>query len=333
MYRTLSLFLLPIFSLFGTMHHHCVEEDNYKENHYTLKVEDTAPFDELIITWNAKRPKNGAFDIYVRVQVGKKWSPWLLYARWTKDTQFANTTSKVNQVARVFQDTVNVLNNHKACAFEVRIISHDPNEIKNLDALHICTSNPSKSDITKVDLTNANSSLLGVDGISQMAFPDERGPRLCSPTSTYTIIDYLSNDDNIIDPIAFAESVFDQSNDIFDNWVFNVASAYHHLPNSKYACWVERLNNFSQILSSLDNGFPVVISVKGPLKGSASPYKDGHLLAVIGFDAERKEVFCIDPAFKEDQQTFVTYKLNDLLEAWNRRKGIAYMFNKKKLHD
>ena len=70
-----------------------------------------------------------------------------------------------------------------------------------------------------------------------------------------------------------------------------------------------------------------MISVRGPLPGSALPYKSGHLLVVIGFDAEEKEVICMDPAFNTNAETRVRYKLYDLLQAWKRRKNVAYTFS------
>lgn len=106
----------------------------------------------------------------------------------------------------------------------------------------------------------------------------------------------------------------------------NTAQASHKLGNP-WNCFVARFTNFNQIVDQLRKGYPVVVSVKGPLKGSALPYESRHLLVVKGYDSKKQEVFCMDPAFSANELTHVTYALDDFLVAWGRRKGIAYVFD------
>lgn len=122
-----------------------------------------------------------------------------------------------------------------------------------------------------------------------MGLRDGRNGHLRSPTATTAVIRFL-NEDSSLDPLEFAESCWDADFDIFGNWVFNVAEAYNRSKNSDYLCWVERYDDFLEILKSLESGFPTVISVRGPLPGSAKPYSNGHLLAVIGFDEKNKKL-------------------------------------------
>lgn len=99
----------------------------------------------------------------------------------------------------------------------------------------------------------------------------------------------------------------------------------------KWNCWVERLNGFDEVYNQLLQGNPVVVSVRGPLKGSAAPYTKGHLMAVIGYRPIEHKVICMDPAFPSDQETIVEYDLEDFLQAWSRRGKIAYVFTTKQL--
>jgi hypothetical protein len=69
--------------------------------------------------------------------------------------------------------------------------------------------------------------------------------------------------------------------------------------------------------------------VRGPLPGSAKPYANGHLMAVIGYDPSQQTVICMDPAFPADSETHVVYHLSDFLQAWSRRGNVAYVFAKK----
>jgi hypothetical protein len=173
---------------------------------------------------------------------------------------------------------------------------------------------------------NLNSIDLKVPGLSQMTINHICSIDLCSPISTTAVTRYLSND-YTIDPVNFAEKVWDSEFDIFGNWVFNVAQASTYL-GCEWSCWIERLNGFDHIYQCLIEGSPVVISVRGPLTGSARPYAKGHLLVVIGYDSANQKVICMDPAFPQDTETHVFYDLSDLIQAWNRRGNISYIFKK-----
>jgi hypothetical protein len=105
----------------------------------------------------------------------------------------------------------------------------------------------------------------------------------------------------------------------------NIAYAWTIL-GKKWSCWIQHLNGFIAIQELLKKNTPVVVSVKGPLPGSALPYNQGHLLVVKGYQHQHKKVLCMDPAFGEDDLTNVTYDLQDFLEAWARRGCIAYVF-------
>ncbi len=127
-------------------------------------------------------------------------------------------------------------------------------------------------------------------------------------------------------PETFAEHVWDKGFNIYGNWVFNVAQASVELGN-KWECWIERLEGFHRIIACLKERIPVIVSVRGPLAGSPSPYEHGHLLIVIGYDASQHTVICMDPAFPTDEETRVSYDFSDFMEAWNRRGRIAYIFS------
>ena len=113
--------------------------------------------------------------------------------------------------------------------------------------------------------------------------------------------------------------------DIFGNWVLNTAQASSVLGN-KWQCWVERLAGFGDIYDRLKNNLPVVVSVKGPLPGARFPYTNGHLIAVKGYNPKTEQVLCMDPAFQADEATAVAYNLSDFMDAWSRRRRIAYVF-------
>lgn len=289
------------------------------------KEENLIPFDELILSWNALRPVEGTFLFYVSVKTNE-WSPWLLYASWGSEGQSSFLSTTQEMPIRVYQDTLEVMEGEKATAFQIKIMTEGQATLNCMHGLHVYT-NGNKVQDTKKTACYSNSFYLKVPGLSQMTVNHSRHTDLCSPTSTTAVIRYLSNHATL-DPAIFAQNVWDCGFDIFGNWVLNVAQASTHL-GIEWDCWVERLDGFDTIYHYLSQGTPVVVSVRGPLPGSALPYSTGHLIAVIGYDALNQKVICMDPAFPSDEQTHVFYDLSDFLHAWSRRGEIAYLFNRK----
>jgi hypothetical protein len=288
------------------------------------REENIPPFDELMISWNGNRPNSGNFLFYVSVKI-RDWSPWLLYATWGSDGQSSFNNTSPNAPIKVFQDALEVLEGKKATGFQIKIVPEGNASLDGLHKLHVYTN----SDQAKEAVQKMHYSLpayIQVPGLSQMTLNHIRHMHLCSPTSSTAVTRYLS-DKYTIDPLHFAQNVWDKGFDIFGNWVFNVAQAATEL-GPQWSCWVERLSGFDEIYQRLHQGTPVVVSVRGPLPGSASPYVEGHLIAVIGYDPSQEKVICMDPAFPSDDQTHVNYGLPDFIQAWNRRGRVAYIFGK-----
>ncbi len=292
-----------------------------QEIHEEWREEKVAPFNELILTWNGLRPSEGDYRIYVSVKTDE-WSPYLLYALWGKDKQSSFFEEASSGSVRVYQDAVEVLNGHTASGFQVKIESENGEALKHLTALHVYT-NGSSRELKKIS-SFETSYFLDVRGLSQRILPHPRCMDLCSPTSTTAVIRFLSKGE-AVDPVLFAENSRDRGFDIYGNWVLNVAES-SHLLGSSWNCWVQRLDGFTDIYERLKENTPVVVSVRGPLPGSALPYAKGHLLVVRGFDAANQKVLCMDPAFLTNEETYVSYPLKDFEEAWKRRGYVAYIF-------
>lgn len=289
------------------------------------KEENLSPFDELMISWNAVRPREGKFLFYVSVKTDK-WSPWLLYASWGSDGQSSFLSTTKEAPVKVYQDTLEIMEGKKGIAFQIKIVAEGDANLRSIHAVHVYTNGDKSKELQKTD-PSLTSIYLEVPGLSQMALNHVRHADLCSPTSTTAVTRYLSKDQTI-DPLFFAQQSWDSGFDIFGNWVFNVAQASTHL-GDRWNCWVERLHGFNDIHSYMKQGTPVIVSVRGPLPGSAQPYAKGHLLVVIGYDSLNQKVFCMDPAFPSDNETQISYTLGDFVQAWSRRGNVAYVFAKK----
>jgi len=311
-----SISYLPASHIF----HHKIIHNH--QNTYMWK-EKAAPFDELIISWNGERPLKGYYSISVSLYT-TRWSPWLDYAFWSVTEQGTFSHQPLSACCKSFQDTIHVLERNKATQFKICVTAHEGASLKNFRTLYACTTSLSNYQFSK-DYTPIPSIHLDVSGLSQMTLQSERSKRMCSPTSTTSVINYLSA--SHIDPLNFADCVIDDNFDIYGNWVLNIAQASHHL-GENWCCYVARFTSFNQILESLQKGFPVIVSIQGPLSGSAQPYTEGHLIVVKGFDADEQKVLCMDPAFNDNALTHVNYAVDEFLTAWKRRNGIAYLFHR-----
>jgi hypothetical protein len=249
----------------------------------------------------------------------------LLYASWGTNGQSSFLTTTEEAPVRCYQDAVEIMEGKKANAFQVKILTEGDATLRSIYGLHVYTNSDRSKEVQKTNFS-LDSIYLEVSGLSQMTLNHVRHTDLCSPTSTTAVTRYLSND-YTIDPLSFAQQSWDSGFDIFGNWVFNVVQASTHLGKT-WDCWVERLHGFNDIHSHISQGTPVIVSVRGPLPGSAQPYAKGHLLAVIGYDSSNQKVICMDPAFSTDSETHVSYDLSDFIQAWNRRGNIAYVFKK-----
>lgn len=224
----------------------------------------------------------------------------------------------------VYQDTLEILEGNKAAGFRIRILAKEGASLEHFRTLHVSAIDRSTHRVSALASENVTVDL-EVAGLSQIALPDERYLRLCSPTSTTAVIRFLSNSADL-SPLEFADNVVDSAFDIYGNWILNSAQAACELGDS-WDCCVARLTTFNQIIGQLCKGYPVIVSIKGPLNGSARPYESGHLVVVKGYDSKKREVLCMDPAFPTNEQTHVNYALEDFISAWGRRQGIAYIFD------
>jgi hypothetical protein len=270
--------------------------------------ENIPPFDEMIISWNGERRAEN--KIFARVKL-EEWSPWFLYATWGNISQFS--CQKKEGFVEVYQDILQITEGKKVSGFHIK--TDQPLR------LHVYTNSHAQPTAQNID----RPIFLEVPGLSQITLDHPRATSLCSPTSLTALLRYFSK--KRVEPLQIAERVWDQGFDIFGNWVFNVAEGWTHLgPN--WSAWVERLTGFSDIYRRLTLKTPVIVSVRGPLLGSAEAYEHGHLIVVSGFNPKTQEVHCMDPAFASDDGTHVCYHLEHFMAAWERRGKVAYIFEK-----
>ena len=321
---TIIFFLLNSIGNCAFITHHVVSEGEKTKNELLWQVENIEPFTELMVSWDATRPQQGFYLIQLRSYTAG-WSEWVDYAVWGAQDQYTFKNELPKSSIQVVQDTLETTHGVKATGFRVRVVSQGGASFQTYRGLHACATDRTSHVIARTSPENVAVEL-PVIGLSQMMLKDERSKRICSPTSTTAVIRFLSSS-KLPNPLVFADAVRDSRFDIYGNWIFNTAESSNILGGS-WQCYPARLSSFAQILEILQKGIPVVVSIKGPIIGGASPYESGHLLVVKGFDFRTKEVLCMDPAFPTDDTTSVRYALDNFLDAWSRRQGLAYIFQR-----
>ncbi len=304
--------------------HHLVLK-NLGQKSYIWTVSPISPFDELLISWNAERPLKGHYVILASVYIDQ-WSPWLLYASWGSHCQYSFHDILPNLPVHTFQDQIELLEGRIGTKYRIRVESCEGAMLTNFYTLYACTSRIKSLKSPSLPFLKPSLSL-PVPGLSQLSLPHPRAASLCSPTATSAIIRYLCTS-SPLNPLNFAQQVYDAGFDIYGNWSFNVAQAFVEL-GRKWQCWYARATGFEEIWNYLHRGLPVVISIKGNLTRGTLPYKNGHLIVIKGYDAQTNQILCMDPAFPSDDQTHVCYFWEELMEAWENRHYLTYFFSPK----
>jgi len=290
----------------------------------------TAPFNELIFSWNAFRPTQGRMTFWVSAKFQGQWTPWHRLAQWGSNQQ-CTFVNKLNRYAHTKHCRLEMQHYTIARGFRIKVVFQKGADPKNLKALFACTSRlnryrlilPRCSVLPSVSIKN-------VPRQSQMVLNHPRFKDLCSPVSTSMIVAYYYQKITGCRPINsmqafaldFAKKAHDQGYlDIYGNWILNVAQAFDS-SNGEVFYRIERLNNFYDLYHYLEKKIPVAVSVRR-LRGGATPYANGHFMVVVGWNRLKKCVLCLDPAFSKS--ILRAYRIKDFLRAWSRSSNLAYV--------
>jgi hypothetical protein len=126
------------------------------------------------------------------------------------------------------------------------------------------------------------------------------------------------------DPLDFAFSAFDSGLGAYGSWSCNVAHAFEICVGKVYF-FVRRMNSFKDVHRKLMQGIPVIVSIRGILPGAFQSFPNGHLMVIVGWDSDAREVLCHDPACESNEKVFKRYPLEHFLRAWESSHRLAYI--------
>ncbi|MCX5922056.1 MAG: C39 family peptidase [Candidatus Dependentiae bacterium] len=288
--------------------------------------ENVPLFSQLIFSWNALRPQKGYFSFAVQVRNAQtgRWGAWHRMVDWGAAVQ-RSYTSKSDGVSGYDFVRLEVDEGTLADGFRIKVVAHDGVSLPLLKACAVSLThfNNFKPEVIDQQLKSLSSvHIRNVPMMSQFALDHPKNDAICSPTSCSMLTSFLLK--KPVDPLDFAQKSFDDGLGIYGSWSLNMAHAFERC-NGEFLFFAARLNSFGRLHQRLKRGMPVVVSVRGPIQGGALPYRNGHLLVVVGWDSKKREVIVHDPAFKSDSETVRRYRIKDFLEAWERSRRLAYL--------
>jgi hypothetical protein len=288
-------------------------------------------FTEAIASWNAHTPPGTWIELQISAQFGERWSKWYNLGVWAADDSTIERHS-VNLQGDgdgfVAVDTL-VLTNKKALARAFQLKARLFSESSATPTVHNLSLAYSTAAAKPKSLQPGNPALwnrlLLLPECSQMVYPDG-GEVWCSPTSTSMVLAFWQNATGPCEPRvrAAVAGVYDWLYDGHGNWPFNTAYAAAHGLEG----YVARFTSLAQAEEWIAAGVPVVMSYawkKGDLTGAPIGSSNGHLVVLVGFDAEGNPIVN-DPAAATDADVQRTYQRAELEALWLEHSGgTAYL--------
>ncbi len=288
----------------------------------------TPLFNQLIFSWNAFRPTEGHFSFFVQVRDArtKKWCKWHAMADWGVALQRSYFNSHSDGTA-YHHVRLEVPLKTMSDAFRIKAVAHQGASLGQLKALIVNIANFNNFKVldncSEIDDLSLPSIIISrVPCQSQMILDHVRAEHMCSPTALSMLLGFIQMQP--VDALATALKVYDAGLDTFGSWPFNIAHAFD-VCKGAFLFYTARLHSFPSLHTFLMRKIPVIVSVRGPLLGGAREYAHGHLVLVVGWNAQSQEVICHDPAFESSNNVIVSYKIKDFCAAWARSHNLAYI--------
>ncbi|MFP2910622.1 C39 family peptidase [Pyxidicoccus sp. 3LFB2] len=306
------------------------------EYRYGMAVSDTqlvpGGFTSVVPSFDALTPPGTWLKVTLAARIDGTWTKDYALGVWAFDKEPVarhSVNGQRDDDAVVSTDTLNLKRRADALRMTVWLYSSRPDVTPRVRAVAAAVSDKHGLPGDAVSDRKAWGTVLDVPGYSQMLYPDG-GPVWCSPTSVTMLLGYwgqkLGRSELRTTVPASADRTYDWAYEGTGNWTFNTAYA-SAMGDGALHGMVLRLDSFTQVERLIAAGIPVSISIayeEGTLTGSPVRRSDGHLIVVKGFTAEG-DVVVNDPAFKTDEAVGVTYKREQLWQAWRHSRHAAYV--------
>ena len=275
-------------------------------------------FKKLIMSWNADT-SGGTVEVEVMAKLpdGTYTEPYS-WGVWSAIPGVSASCSRKDEHGELDIDTLNL--KEKCSAVKIKItLKKTADKAPILYNVTVATDRDKQeisknTTVKKIKLSVKKRYQYDVAGI---------GGRICSPTSLSMVRDFYGEKKFATKDTA--DGVYDNGENIYGNWSYNVAYA----GELGYNAYVD-IYDMKALRWALSKNVPVVCSVrikKGQLSGSGFPdySTSGHLMCVIGYETVDNVDWIIvnDPAIK---QVEVRYLASEFESIW---PGTVYIVQEK----
>ncbi|MBI5361611.1 MAG: C39 family peptidase [Planctomycetes bacterium] len=305
----------------------------------------TAPFRDVVASWNAHVPEGAGMSFDLRVgQEGADWGPWLHVGDW--GLAVPGERALACDGGRIDVDCFVGERSFTQVQLRARAVSarSDTTASIELERVSLCVTDRFVRHAVNVRAWIRGTNGRGPEGCV-MPGPGGRGDpglatrlelpvpfrsqkeedpsiasRICSPTSLAMVLAYRGVD---VPTAEVARVCYDEEHAIYGNWTRAIQGAFTlGVPG-----YLTRINCWERAGELLQAGQPLVISIgvkEGQLTGAPYTSTTGHLIVLRGFD-ERGDVLVNDPAAPDAEHGQLTYKRSELETCWLARGGTAYV--------
>ncbi len=282
------------------------------------------PFDECLVSWNARHSKTTGFGVEIAVarRADADFSPWMWIGEWNVRERPAEPVLAFED-AKIDVDTFSSKSQWRAVRVRVRVRANDPTQLRfALDSLALVPT------LHKGVRANSAPAETGLAPRARMTVPfrSQRGEesalagRICSPTSVSMLLAYRGVD---ADTAEVARRAYDPFHDIYGNWNRAIQTAYSFGVPGR----LERIASWQRAEQLLAAGQPLILSIAakpGQLRNAPYASTSGHLLVLCGFDAQ-SNALVNDPAAATAELGQLAYTRADLETVWMARGGTTYV--------
>lgn len=296
---------------------------------FTSAPINTAPFKDLILSWNADTPAGTTVTIEGQIQADGEWSEWFSWGTWGTGVESKSVRNQKGKFAVMAIDTLKSIKEATALRYRLTLRSTNPHATPSVRLVAATIRNRQGQQIAKVyPKDEAAPAMAGferdlhVPMYSQMVRDPKIASSICSPTSVTMVLGYYGIEKT---PEEVASGVRDHEAEIFGNWPFNTAYAASY----GLTAYVDFFNSLDDVKREIAKGHPVIASIKfgaGQLKNAPIDSTDGHLVVIRGFTHKDGKEYVIvnDPAAPNDATVRREYLADEFERAWNKVVYVIY---------
>lgn len=295
----------------------------------SAEIKTQFEFDELIISANAILKEKNSIMIEAQVKDKKgNWSNWYNLGIFRTDGQSESFKNQTDEFCEVVVDTLKLFRPSQYFRYRITIESSGKflPVIKMVAATYSRTFFKANDNFIISRAKNFKPIKLYVPQYSQMMQQVKYTADICSPVSLAMVLNYYNIDAN---PVEIASSVYDKTENIYGNWIFNTIYA----GTKKLYSYITRMNSLSEAEHLISKGFPIIASITfGPKELKNSPLNNtkGHLVVIRGFD-KKGNVIVNDPAAPDEKTVERIYDRKEFAKAWIKNKlGTSYVIMPRK---